>query len=144
MKYQVQEMMRAEQLVDAASIEEEIAAYQPMIPDGSNLKACFMIEFPDEIERKRALSQLIGIEERVWVKIAEFNPVYAIADEDLPRSTQTKTSAVHFLRFEFTQPMIEAAKSGQDWHIGCDHPNYPHQLSPLPRPMANALAKDFA
>src|SRR3989338_6683651 len=110
MKYQVQEMMRAERLRDADAIQEEVDAYNPLIPDGTNLKATFMLEFPDENERRNKLAKLIEIEHRIWLRIDGFPKVYGIADEDLPRSTQEKTSAVHFLRFEFTAEMVDAAR----------------------------------
>ncbi|MDT8428682.1 MAG: DUF3501 family protein [Pseudomonadales bacterium] len=144
MKYQVQEMMRAERLSDDAALAEEIEAYNPLIPDGSNLKATFMIEYPDETVRKQALKNLIGIEHKIAIQIEGFDPVRAIANEDLERSDGEKTSAVHFLRFEFTPAMIAAARAGAAWHIHCDHPAYQHSLSPLPEETASSLSRDFA
>lgn len=143
MKYQVQEMMRAEGLRDAAAIQEEIDAYSPLIPDGSNLKATFMLEFPDEYERRRRLAGLIDIEHKIWLRIDGYAKVYAIADEDLPRSTQEKTSAVHFLRFEFSPEMIQAARNRAAWSLGCDHALYLHEVTPLPENVASSLTHDF-
>lgn len=144
MKYQVQEMMRAERLRDEAAIAEEIEAYNPLIPDGSNLKATLMIEYPDETVRRQALKNLIGIEHSISIRINGFDPVHAIADEDLERSDGEKTSAVHFLRFEFNPEMIAAARQGAQWHIHCDHPAYRHSLSPLPEETTRSLVRDFA
>lgn len=143
MKYQVQEMMRAEGLRDASAIQEEIDAYSPLIPDGSNLKATFMLEFPGEDERRRRLAELIDIEHKVWLRINGFAKVYAIADEDLPRSTREKTSAVHFLRFEFSPEMILAARNRAAWSLGCDHVLYLHEVAPLPENIASSLTRDF-
>jgi hypothetical protein len=143
MKYQVQEMMRAERLRDADSIMEEIEAYNPLIPDGKNLKATFMLEFPNESERKQQLAQLIDVEHKVWLEVGEMGKVYAIADEDMERSTLDKTSAVHFLRFEFTPEMIAAARKRESWSMGCDHPSYDYQVNPLPENIANSLTRDF-
>jgi hypothetical protein len=103
MQYQVQEMLRIERIFEAAGIQEELDAYNPLIPDGSNWKATFMIEFPDEVERREMLQHLVGIEQKVWLQVGDLPPVHAIADEDLDRSDEKKTSAVHFLRFELTQ-----------------------------------------
>lgn len=122
-RYQIQEMLRIEKIFEAAGIQEELDAYNPLIPDGNNWKATFMLEFEDEGERKNALSQLIGVEDRVWVQIADFEKVYAIADEDLDRENDIKTSSVHFLRFELTDAMIAAVKSNPSILLGCDHPN---------------------
>ena len=143
MRYQVLETIRAEKLTDNAALEEELAAYNPLIPDGANLKATFMLEYPDETERRERLQQLIGIEELISIQLEGFDPVFPIANEDLPRSTEEKTSSVHFLRFEFTPEMITAAKAGADWSIKCDHLNYQFGTSPLPREIANSLQRDF-
>lgn len=143
MKYQVQEMMRAERLRDVEAIQEEVDAYNPLIPDGSNLKATFMLEFPDENERRNKLAKLIEVEHRIWLRIDGFPKVYGIADEDLPRSTQEKTSAVHFLRFEFTAEMVDAARQRVGWSLGCDHPQYAHEVTPLPENVASSLTRDF-
>ncbi|MFZ2540211.1 MAG: DUF3501 family protein, partial [Gallionella sp.] len=121
-RYQVQEMLRAEKIFEDAGIQDELDAYNPLIPDGSNWKATMMIEYEDIDERRRMLSQLLGIEERVWVKVAGLKRVFAIADEDMERSTEEKTSAVHFLRFELTSEMKRALKQGAELSIGVDHP----------------------
>ncbi len=142
-QYQVQEMLRAERIFEAAGINEELEAYNPLIPDGSNLKATFMLEYDDINERRTALEKLIGIEDRVWVKIAGHSPIYAIADEDLERDTEQKTSAVHFLRFEFTPQMVVAAKEGAVIGMGIDLPIYQHALELLPDNTRAALVKDL-
>ena len=112
MRYQVQEMLRVEKIFEEAGIQDELEAYNPMIPDGSNWKATMMIEYPEVEQRQRMLAKLVGVEDRVWVRVAGFAPVYAIADEDLDRSTDEKTSAVHFLRFELDGKMKQALQSG--------------------------------
>ncbi len=121
-QYQVQEMLRIEKIFEAAGIEEELAAYNPLIPDGGNLKATFMIEYPDVAERRVALAKLIGVEHRVWLRADGFDKVYAIANEDLDRSNDEKTSSVHFMRFEFDDAMRDALKAGAALAAGCDHP----------------------
>jgi hypothetical protein len=143
MHYQVQEMLRAERIFEAEGIEDELAAYNPLIPDGDNWKATFMLEYPDVDERKAALSRLIGVEDRVWVKVAGHDPVYAIADEDLERETQEKTSSVHFLRFELKPDMVTALKSGAALAMGIDHENYRHQLEPVDDHTRAALLADL-
>lgn len=143
MKYQVLEMMRAENLCTHEAIAQELAAYNPLIPDGHNLKCTLMIEYSDAARRKAALRELTGLERRVWIHIAGHAPVSAIADEDLSRSTAEKTSAVHFLRFEFTDDMIAAARNGARWLVYSDHPAYRHLIDPLPDSVANALSDDF-
>lgn len=140
--YQIQEMLRAERLFEAAGIQEELDAYNPLIPDGTNWKATFMLEYADEHERRAALQKLIGVEGRVWVKIAGLPPVYAIADEDLERTTEEKTSAVHFLRFELSPPMIAAVKASAKISIGIDLPDYTATLDPVPDNIRAALARD--
>jgi hypothetical protein len=144
MKYQVQEMMRAENLRNNEAIEEELEAYNPLIPDGSNLKCTFMIEFPDENERREALRRLLNLEHHVFIQIEGFEPVAAIADEDLQRSTEEKTSAVHFMRYEFTPEMIAAARNGANWAIYSNHPAYQHRVDPLPANIASSLTRDFS
>lgn len=143
MQYQVQEMLRAERIFEPAGIEEELAAYNPLIPDGTNWKATLMLEFPDVEERREALAQLKGIESRVWVRIAGSEPVYAIADEDLERTTEEKTSSVHFLRFELTPIMIRAAKQGAPIALGIDHDAYRHALDPVPPNVRDSLTADL-
>jgi len=144
MLYQIQEMLRAERIFEEEGIQDELDAYNPLIPDGTNLKATFMIEFPDVEERRVALEKMIGIEDRVWVQVADFSKVHAIADEDLERETEEKTSSVHFLRFELTTDMIRAVKGGAAMSMGIDHPAYTHSVMPLPEATRASLAQDFA
>lgn len=144
MRYQIMELIRAEKITADEELEGELEAYNPLIPDGKNLKVTFMLEYPDEAERKERLRQLTGIEELISIQIAGFDPVYPIANEDLPRSTEDKTSAVHFLRFEFTDDMIEAAKNGASWSIRSDHLNYQHATDPVAPEIAESLLRDFA
>ena len=121
-QYQVQEMLRIEKIFEGAGIEEELGAYNPLVPDGTNFKATFMIEYADVEERREALSRMVGIEDRVWVRVEGMDKVYAIADEDLERATEDKTSAVHFLRFELNRDSIAAFKLGTAIQFGIDHP----------------------
>ncbi len=123
-KYQVQEMLRIEKVFEAEGIREELDAYNPLIPDGSNWKATFMIEYEDPDERSRRLAEMIGIEDKVWLKVGECTPLFAIADEDLDRSNEVKTSSVHFLRFELTPEMVTAVRRGEPIQAGIDHPAY--------------------
>ena len=143
MRYQVLELIRAEKISGEDELLEELEAYNPLIPDGKNLKATFMLEYPDEAERKIRLSQLIGIEELISIQIEGFDPVYPIANEDLPRSTDEKTSAVHFLRFEFTDEMIAAAKQGASWTLRSEHQNYLYSSDSIPDEIRNSLIRDF-
>ncbi len=143
MQYQVQEMLRIERIFEASGIQEELDAYNPLIPDGSNWKATFMVEVPDEDERRRRLAELIGIEDKVWVRVEGFEPVFAIADEDLERDTGDKTSSVHFLRFELSPGMVEAARAGAALAAGVAHENYSHQLDPLPENIRASLVADL-
>ncbi|ROR29729.1 DUF3501 family protein [Inmirania thermothiophila] len=143
MRYQVQEMLRAERIFEPAEIEAELAVYNPLIPDGHNWKATLMIEFDDPAVRRRELARLVGIEDRVWVRVAGFPPVYAVADEDLQRDTGEKTSAVHFLRFELTPEMVRAVRAGADVALGIDHPAYRHAVESLPEPVRASLAEDL-
>ncbi len=124
MQYQVQEMLRIEKIFEADGIQEELDVYNPLIPDGQNLKATFMIEFPDINERKAALAKMIGIENQLFIQVAEFEKVYAIANEDLDRSSDEKTSSVHFVRFELSPEMISAAKQGASIQAGTEHDAY--------------------
>lgn len=124
MRYQIQEMLSVERIFEEEGIRDELAAYNPLVPDGGNWKATMLIEYPDVDERKLALAKMTGIEDRVWVGIAGHPRVYAVADEDLERSNQEKTSSVHFLRFELTAPMKRALKDGAVLSAGVDHPNY--------------------
>jgi uncharacterized protein DUF3501 len=143
-RYQVQEMLRVEKIFEEQGIQDEIDAYNPLIPDGRNFKATMMIEYEDIEERRRALARLKGIEDKTWVRVEGSAPVYAIADEDLERETDEKTSSVHFLRFELTKEMAEALKYGVGLAIGIDHPGYNVKLDPAPAPVRAALVKDLA
>ena len=144
MRYQVQEMLRAERIFEEEAIQEEIDAYNPLVPDGRNFKATMLIEYEDVEERRGALAKLKGIERRTWVRVEGSAPVYAIADEDLERETEEKTSSVHFLRFELTQEMAEALKYGVALAIGIDHPAYKVSIDPVPANVRSALVKDLA
>jgi hypothetical protein len=143
MQYQVQEMLRAERIFEPEGIREELDAYNPLIPDGSNWKATLLIEFPDVEERQRQLAQLIGLEDRCWVQVRGHDRVYAIADEDLERENAEKTSSVHFLRFELTAAMIAALRSGAALGAGVDHDHYRHAVDPVPDPVRAALLHDL-
>jgi hypothetical protein len=142
-QYQVQEMLRTERIFEAEGIAEELAAYNPLIPDGRNWKVTLLIEFPDPEVRRVQLGRLRGIEDRCWVQVAGFERLFAIADEDLDRENEVKTSAVHFLRFELTDAMVSALKGGAALAAGVDHPNYHHELAPLPENVRAALASDL-
>ena len=142
-QYQVQEMLRIEKIFESEAINEELEAYVPLIPDGSNLKATFMVEFPDPEERRRELMRLIGIEGKVYLQVSGFDRIYAIADEDLERETEEKTSAVHFVRFELALIMRKALKDGAELRIGIDHPNYRHFLDPVSAVVRNSLVVDL-
>jgi len=137
-------MLRVERIFEAAAIEEELDAYNPLIPDGSNWKATFMIEEPDVESRKALLASLVGVEDRVWVRIDGCEPVYAIADEDMERATGEKTSAVHFMRFELADDMVAALKAGASLGMGIAHANYSHELEPVAAPIREALLADLA
>ena len=141
-QYQVQEMLRIEKIFDAEGIMEELGAYNPLIPDGRNLKCTAMIEFGDVELRKQRLAEMVGMEHKVWARVDDHEKVFAIANEDLERSTDEKTSAVHFMRFEFTQDMINELLSGADLEFGCDHPAYPHTAR-TSEETCQALAGDF-
>ena len=143
MRYQVLELIRAEKIRRDEDLEGELEACNPLIPDGKNLKATFMIEYPDETERRERLGQLIGIEEQLSIQIDGFEPVYPIANEDLERSTEEKTSSVHFLRFEFSDEMIAAAKAGAKWTVRSEHVNYQCVVDPVPEPIRESLLRDF-
>lgn len=144
MQYQVQEMLRAERIFEADAISEELATYNPLIPDGSNWKATLLIEYPDPAERARALERLVGVEHRLWLRVEGHPPVTGIADEDLERSTDTKTSSVHFLRFELTDEMARALKHGAGLAIGVDHPEYRVEVAAVPPAVRASLAGDLA
>ncbi|MCG8432589.1 MAG: DUF3501 family protein, partial [Gammaproteobacteria bacterium] len=141
--YQIQEMLRAERIFEKAGIEEELAAYNPLIPDGRNWKATMMIEYPNPDERREALRRLVGVENRVWIKIEGADPVYAVADEDMARDTEEKTSSVHFLRFELDEDMATKLKSGAALSIGIDHPAYSHTVGEVSESLRASLASDL-
>jgi hypothetical protein len=144
MRYQVQEMLRAEKIFEEAGIQDEIDAYNPLIPDGRNFKATMMIEYEDERERRAALAKMKGIEGETWIRVESLPRVYAVADEDLERENDEKTSSVHFLRFELTKEMAEALKYGVGLAMGVDHPAYTATLDPVPAATRAALVKDLA
>ena len=139
---QIHEMLHIEKIFDEAGIESEIEAYAPLVPDGSNWKATLLIEYPDPNERKRELGRLIGVEDRVFVEVEGHARSYAIADEDLDRETEEKTSAVHFLRFEFDKPTRDALRAGAGARLGCDHTHYPAHVTIAPETLAS-LAGDL-
>jgi hypothetical protein len=142
-QYQVQEMLRTERIFEAEGIAEELEAYNPLIPDGRNWKVTFLIEFPDPEVRRVQLERLRGVEDRCWIQVAGCERLYAIADEDLERENDTKTSAVHFLRFELDDAMAGALKGGAALAAGVDHPHYRHSLEPLPDNVRAALVADL-
>jgi hypothetical protein len=141
-RYQVQEMLRIERIFEEEGIQEELAAYNPLVPDGRNFKATMMIEYPDQVERARRLAELIGIEDKVWIQVKGHERVWAVADEDLNRENEQKTSAVHFLRFELDEAMIQALKKGAGLAIEIDHPHYTAAVE-APPAVREALAKDL-
>lgn len=143
-QYQVQEMLRVERIFEEEGILDELSAYNPLIPDGSNWKVTFLIEFTDVDERRAALARMKGIEDRCWVQIDSHERVYAIADEDMERENDDKTSSVHFLRFELSAAMSKAAKQGAALNMGIDHPVYQYALQPVAGPVRAALLKDLA
>ncbi|KRH99898.1 DUF3501 family protein [Curvibacter sp. PAE-UM] len=141
-RYQIQEMLRIEKIFEEEGILDEIHAYAPLVPDGTNWKATMMIEYPDINERKRELARLIGVEDRMFVEVEGYPRVYAIADEDLDRENEEKTSAVHFVRFELTPAMCAAIKAGAGVKVGCDHTNYPAHVTVSAETLAS-LAGDL-
>ncbi|MGB5561659.1 MAG: DUF3501 family protein [Sedimenticolaceae bacterium] len=143
MQYQIQEMLRIERIFEAAGIQEELDAYNPLIPDGSNWKATFMMEYPDEQERREQLARLLGIEKHLWAQVADFARVTPIADEDMEREDEHKTSSVHFLRFELTPEMAAAVRNGAPVSMGIDHPAYTYEAQPIPQNIRDSLAADL-
>lgn len=141
-RYQIQEMLRIEKIFEEEGIQSEIEAYAPLVPDGSNWKATMLIEYIDVNERKRELARLIGVEDRMFVEVEGYERVYAIADEDLDRENEQKTSAVHFVRFEFTPAMRAAVKAGAAVKLGCDHTHYPSHMQ-IPAETLASLAGDL-
>jgi Protein of unknown function (DUF3501) len=144
MQYQVQEMLRIERIFEKAGIEDELQAYNPLIPDGSNWKATFMIEFPEVDERRAMLARLVDIENRVFVRVGDLDKIYGIADEDLERADDNKTSSVHFLRFELSAAMVDALRSGAPLAAGIDHPNYQVEISPVDDAAKRSLLGDLS
>jgi hypothetical protein len=143
MQYQIQEMLRIERIFEPEGIQEELDVYNPLIPDGSNWKATFMVEFDDVAERKVALSQMIGIDKAVWVQVAGFDKLRPISNEDLERETQDKTSSVHFMRFELSREMVAALKAGAGLAMGIDHTAYDYTISEVDSEVRNSLLEDL-
>ncbi len=142
-RYQIQEMLRVEKIFEEDGIRHELESYVPLVPTGSNFKVTMQIEYAEEAERHRMLALLKGVEDRVWVRVGGFDPVFAIADEDLERENEQKTSAVHFLRFELSAGMVAAAKDGAALSVGVDHSHYTTSTGPLPEPVRASLASDL-
>lgn len=142
-QYQIQEILRVEKIFEAEGIEDELAAYNSLIPDGHNWKATFMLEFPDAAERRRRLAELVGIEDTIWMRVADHEPVKPIADEDMQRDTEDKTSSVHFLRFELEPAMVESALAGADIAVGIEHPHYRYAVDPVSPAIRDSLAVDL-
>ena len=143
MRYQIQEMLRAARIFEEDGIQEELDAYNPLVPDGSNWKATMLIEYPDTTERAKALAELIGVEDRIWIQVEGSPRVYAIADEDLDRETDVKTSSVHFLRFELDPAMKQALSGNAGLRMGVDHPRYRTVLDSLPTAIRESLMRDL-
>ena len=142
-RYQIQEMLRVEKIFEEDGIRHELETYVPLVPTGSNFKVTMQIEYVDELERHRMLGLLKGVEDRIWVRVEGFDPVFAIADEDLERENEQKTSAVHFLRFELSAGMVAAAKSGAALSVGVDHPAYTVNTGALPEAVRASLVSDL-
>lgn len=142
-RYQIQEMLRIEKIFEEDAIRHEFETYAPLVPDGGNFKATMQIEYADEAERRVMLAKLKGVEDRVWVRVDGFDPVFAVADEDLERENADKTSSVHFLRFELTSGMVAAAKSGAALSVGVDHTAYTASTGALPEAQRASLAADL-
>lgn len=143
MHYQIQEMLRVERIFEPEGIREELEAYNPLIPDGDNFKATMMLQYVDVEERRAALARLIGIEDRVWVRVEGFDKAFAIADEDMERANDEKTSSVHFLRFQLDPAMCAAVKEGAALSAGIDHDDYRCLVDPLPGDVSAALRGDL-
>jgi len=142
-RYQIQEMLRAERIFESDAIQSELDAYNPLIPDGRNWKVTLLLEFTDADVRRTALEKLIGVEDRCWIRLSEMERVFAVADEDMERENDEKTSAVHFLRFELAPSMVEALTSGAPLSIGVDHEVYRYMVSPLPDQIRDTLSRDL-
>ena len=143
-QYQIQEMLRTERIFEAEGIADELGAYNPLIPDGRNWKVTLLVEFPDPDIRRVRLGELKGVEDRCWVQVADYSRVFAIADEDLDRENEEKTSSVHFLRFELTDPMVTSLRAGAKLAAGIDHPAYPHSIDSVQEPVRSSLIADFS
>ena len=143
MRYQIQEMLRAEKIFESSAIDDELVVYNALIPDGNNWKATFMIEFTDEEERRAALKKMLGIENNLWLKIEGFNEIHPVSDEDLERRDDNKTSAVHFLRFQLDHEMIDALKGGCQLSAGINHPEYKYTVNPIPQNISESLISDL-
>ncbi|MEI7969075.1 MAG: DUF3501 family protein [Betaproteobacteria bacterium] len=144
LRYQIQEMLRIEKIFEEAGIQSELDAYNPLVPDGSNWKATMLIEFPDAEERRQRLAQLKGVEDTAWIRVAGHDPVHAIADEDLDRENDEKTSSVHFLRFELTDSMKASLRNGASLAVGITHENYSVATDPVPEAIRASLINDLA
>lgn len=144
MRYQIQEMLRVEKTFEEEGIEDELNAYNPLVPSGSDFRATMMIEYPNEADRKVALAKLVGIEHQMFIEIEGQPRIYAIADEDLERSTANKTSAVHFMRFDLSNDMKRALKAGAQMMVGCDHKGYPMHVQTLPSETLASLVSDLS
>ncbi len=142
-RYQIQEMLRVEKIFEEDGIRHELESYVPLVPTGSNFKVTMQIEYAEETERRRMLGLLKGVENRIWVRVDGFDPMFAVADEDLERENEEKTSAVHFLRFELSAAMVAAARNGAALSTGVDHPAYTASTGPLPEPVRASLAADL-
>ncbi len=142
-QHQIQEMLRIEKVFEPAGIDEELSAYNPLIPDGKNWKATFMLEYEDVGERRKKLAKLIGVEAKVWMQVAGFDRISPIYNEDMDRSDEAKTASVHFLRFELSDAMIKALKAGAKLTAGIDHPAYPHTTDPVPANIVKSLIQDL-
>jgi hypothetical protein len=143
MHYQIQEMLKAEKIFESSAIDDELVVYNALIPDGNNWKATLMIEFTDEEERRVALKKMLGIENNLWLKIEGFSEIYPISDEDLERSDDNKTSAVHFLRFQLDHEMIDGLKGGCQLSAGINHPEYKYTVNPIPQNISESLISDL-
>ncbi|MBD3670839.1 MAG: DUF3501 family protein [Gammaproteobacteria bacterium] len=143
MQYQIQEMLRAERIFESEGIQEELDAYNPLIPDGSNLKATMMVEYSDADERKEALAKLIGIDDQIYLQVEGFDKVYPICDEDLERDTDEKTSSVHFMRYELSQDMVKALKDGAAMNAGVEHEHYRVDVTPIRQDIRDSLTTDL-
>ena len=143
MRYQIQEMLRAEKIFESSAIDDELVVYNALIPDGNNWKATFMIEFTKEEERRAALKKMLGIENNLWLKIEGFNEIHPVSDEDLERRDDNKTSAVHFLRFQLDHEMIDALKGGCQLSAGINHPEYKYTVNPIPQNISESLISDL-